>query len=290
MLPTAWGGAHAALVDDWRNFYYPTDPIAGPVTLGPGPGDADLVNADLVNKELSDPAECSYIYGQPLPEAQGHSGYWADPRVWEEIDCLASKLKREGPARGARCATCCCDLTPQKINSVASLEGYALAVVAVLACFFLTPWPVLAASVVVAPVAGYTMRQRQRLARTRGPRWQKFGTLLILAPCLIVFVYVAGMATWRVLYDVWLPHEMVTLQSGRVEVGYVLNDNSNWIPILRSGERRVRYRETQVNNRALCQLRPTGLLANRTAWQALGPHPLTAVNQPVCPYGFRGNP
>jgi hypothetical protein len=173
----------------------------------------------------------------------------------------------------------------------ASLEGYALAVVAVLVCFFLTPWPVLAASVVVAPIAGYTMRQRQRLARTRGPRWQKLGTLLVLAPCLIVFVYIAGMTTWRVLYDVWLPHEMVTLQSGRVEVGYVLNDNSNWIPILRSGERRlVRYRETQVNNRALCQLRPKGLLANLTAWQALGPHTLTAVNQPVCPHGFRGNP
>ena len=173
----------------------------------------------------------------------------------------------------------------------ASREGYALAVVAVLACFFLTPWPVLAASVVVAPVAGYTMRQRERLAQTQGSRWQKLRTLLILAPCLIVFVYIAGMATLRVLYDVWLPHEMVTLQSGRVEVGYVLNDNSNWIPILRSGERRlVLYREAQVNNRALCQLRPTGLLANRTAWQALGPHTLTAVNQPVCPHGFRGNP
>jgi hypothetical protein len=78
---------------------------------------------------------------------------------------------------------------------------------------------------------------------------------------------------------------------GRVEVGYVLNENGSWLPILRSGERRlVRYRETQVEKRALCQLRPKGLLANRTAWQALGPHSLTEVSEPACPHGFTGNP
>ena len=98
-LATLAPGAHGALVDDWRNFYYPTDPIAGPVTLGTGSGDADLINADLVNKELPDPAECSYIYGQPLPEAQGHSGYWADPRVWDEINCLASTLNAKAQPR-----------------------------------------------------------------------------------------------------------------------------------------------------------------------------------------------
>jgi len=175
-----------------------------------------------------------------------------------------------------------------QVAKEASLEGYALAVAAILVCFFVTPWPVLAASVVVAPIAGYTMKQRQRPMRTRGTRW---GTLLVLAPCLVVFLYIAGVTTWRVLYDVWLPHEILTLQSGRVEVGYVLNDNSNWVPILRSGERRlVRYRETQVERRDLCQLRPHGLLANRTAWQMLGPGTLTAVNQPACPHGFRGNP
>src|SRR5262249_15891900 len=149
----------------------------------------------------------------------------------------------------------------------------------------------LAASVIVGPTAGYAMRQRQRLTRTQGSRWLKLGMLSILAPCLIVFVYIAGITTWRVLYDVWLPHEILTLQSGRLHVGYVLNDNRNWLPILRSGERRlVRYRETQVKKRALCELHPKGLLANLTAWQALGPHSLTAVNQPACPHGFMGNP
>lgn len=172
-----------------------------------------------------------------------------------------------------------------------SLQGHALAAAAALVSFFVTPWPLLAASAVVAPVAGYTMRQRQRLAHTRGSRWMKLGTLLILGPCLAVLTYIAGLTTWRVLYDVWLPHEVLTFRSGHVEVGYILNDNTSWIPILRSGERRlVRYPATQLDDRALCQLRTKGLLANKTAWQALGPHTLTTVSQPACPHGFSGSP
>jgi len=173
----------------------------------------------------------------------------------------------------------------------ASVEGYALAGAALLVCLFVTPWPVLAASLVVAPVAGYAMRRRQQLAESRGPAWRKLGTLLILLPCLAVFIYIGGLTTWKVLYDVWLPHEIIALQSGRTEVGYVLNDTGNWVPILRAGERRlVRYRESQIEKRTLCQVRVHGLLASLTAWQALGPHSLTAVNQPVCPHGYKGNP
>lgn len=173
----------------------------------------------------------------------------------------------------------------------ASLAGYALAVAAALACFFVTPWPILAASLVVAPVAGYTMRQRQRLARTQGKRWQRRGTLVILIPCLAVFLFIACVTTWRVLYDVWLPHEAVTMRSGHVEVGYVLSDNANWVSILRSGQRRlVIYREIQVEKRAECQLHRHGLLADLTAWQALGPRAWTAASEPDCPHPFRGNP
>lgn len=169
-----------------------------------------------------------------------------------------------------------------------SVEGYALAVAAAVACFFITPWPILVASLIVAPVAGYTMRLRQRLTR-KG--WLKQATLLILIPCLAVFLYVAGVTTWRVLYDVWLPHEAVTLQSGRIEVGYVLSDNGDWISVLRSGQRRiVVYRETQVEKRAECQLHRHGLLADVTAWQALGPSAFTAAGEPDCPSAFKGNP
>jgi hypothetical protein len=172
-----------------------------------------------------------------------------------------------------------------------SLEGYALAVAAALACFYITPWPILAASLIVAPVAGYTMRQRQRLARSQRKRWLKRATLLILIPCLAIFLYVAGVTAWRVLYDVWLPHEAVTLQSGQVEVGYVLSDNGDWISILRSGQRRiVVYRETQVVERVECQLHRHGLLADVTAWQVLGPSAFTAASGPDCPPAFKGNP
>ena len=60
---------------DWRNFYYPTDPIGGPVA-------PDLrTGRNPVDTGFLDPAECYYVHGQPPPSPQKHSGYWADPRV-----------------------------------------------------------------------------------------------------------------------------------------------------------------------------------------------------------------
>ena len=44
-----------------------------------------------------DPAECYYVYGQAPPSAQGHSGYWADPRVWAVINRVAAGLRDEPP-------------------------------------------------------------------------------------------------------------------------------------------------------------------------------------------------
>lgn len=76
------GGGH---VRDWLNFYYPTDPIAGAVAQKmPSPA------RDLVDRPLPDPAESWYIYGQPLPAPQGHSGYWADSAVWSAINHVAA--------------------------------------------------------------------------------------------------------------------------------------------------------------------------------------------------------
>jgi hypothetical protein len=166
----------------------------------------------------------------------------------------------------------------------ASRESGVLAAVAALACFFIAPWPVFVASALAGPVAGYTMRQRQRLRQTPGRRWQTRGTLLILLPCLAIFGYVTCVTTWRVMYDVWLPHEAITLQSGQVVVGYVLSDNGNWISILRTGQRRiVLYQETQVRKRAECPLHRHGPLADLTAWQMLGPRAYTASGEPDCP-------
>jgi hypothetical protein len=72
---------------DWRNFYYPTDPIGGPATRG--------LSAEVqkhVDEELPDPADCYYVYGQAPPASRGHSGYWADDRVWKVINGVAAGL------------------------------------------------------------------------------------------------------------------------------------------------------------------------------------------------------
>jgi len=71
-----------AKLKGWRNFYYPTDPIGGSVA-------PDLSGEDQVDQEFLDPADCYYVYGQALPASQGHSGYWADARVWDVINRFA---------------------------------------------------------------------------------------------------------------------------------------------------------------------------------------------------------
>jgi pimeloyl-ACP methyl ester carboxylesterase len=89
LMPLApGGGGH---VHDWLNFYYPTDPIGGPV--------AERMASparELVDKSLPDPAESWYVYGQPLPAPQGHSGYWSDSRVWSAVNHVAAVSQPAG--------------------------------------------------------------------------------------------------------------------------------------------------------------------------------------------------
>ena len=58
--------------------------------------DLSAASGDPVDEEFLDPAECYYVYGQPPPSSQGHSGYWADPRVWSLINRVAAELA-DGP-------------------------------------------------------------------------------------------------------------------------------------------------------------------------------------------------
>ncbi len=122
-------------LNQWRNFYYPTDPIGGsvapdllagrdpvdidpvdidpvdidPVDIDPvdiDPVDIDPVDIDPVDIEFLDPAECYYVYGQPPPSPQKHSGYWADPRVWSLINRIAAGLPSpNGSAPGSQVFT-----------------------------------------------------------------------------------------------------------------------------------------------------------------------------------------
>jgi hypothetical protein len=87
LVPGGAGG-----LNDWRNFYYPTDPIGGPVAAG-----LPAACRDRVDTEFPDPAQCYYVYGQAPPAPQRHSGYWADLRVWTVINDVAARLL-SGPA------------------------------------------------------------------------------------------------------------------------------------------------------------------------------------------------
>ncbi len=86
-----------AQLNDWLNFYYPTDPIGGPVA-----GDLSRAGGSLVDRGLLDPEECYYLYGQAVPSPQGHSGYWADPRVWKKINQVAAVESGHQAVRRAR--------------------------------------------------------------------------------------------------------------------------------------------------------------------------------------------
>lgn len=92
-------GTAAGDLGGWRNVYYPGDPIGGPVTVAPaGPSPAPAAGSPAPggpaaggpDLPLADPAGCWYVYGQPPPAPQGHSGYWSDPRFWEAVDALAA--------------------------------------------------------------------------------------------------------------------------------------------------------------------------------------------------------
>ena len=92
----------AARVNDWRNFFYPTDPIGGSVAP-----ELSAVGGDPVDTEFADPADRYYVYGQPPPASTGHSGYWADRRVWDVINGVAAGLPG-GPD----------DISPERVQEI----------------------------------------------------------------------------------------------------------------------------------------------------------------------------
>lgn len=65
----------------WRNVFYPTDYIGGPVNARP-----------LIDVRFPDPASDVFVYGQPPPKVLTHTGYWVDSRLWEQVDVVVSDL------------------------------------------------------------------------------------------------------------------------------------------------------------------------------------------------------
>jgi len=103
--PLARGGK--AGLSDWRNFYYPTDPIGGQAARG-------LPETAQVDTLLLDPDDCFYVYGQASPAAKGHSGYWADSRVWDVINEVAARPPRQESAGAAGAS----GITPQAVQAL----------------------------------------------------------------------------------------------------------------------------------------------------------------------------
>ncbi len=86
MLEPLKPGGTGRLVD-WRNLYYLTDPIGGPATGNPPRPDG------AVDRVLLDPPHCWWVYMQDPPMPRGHSGYWQDPRVWTQVNKVATAAR-----------------------------------------------------------------------------------------------------------------------------------------------------------------------------------------------------
>lgn len=84
LSPASGSGVELA---GWRNFYYQTDWI-GRAVFDPGSPPGSATDLDT---ELPDPPSPWHIRDQPVPTPRGHSGYWTDPAVWEQVDRFAAR-------------------------------------------------------------------------------------------------------------------------------------------------------------------------------------------------------
>jgi hypothetical protein len=120
----------------------------------------------------------------------------------------------------------------------------ALALLALIVCTFMTPWFLLLPSLVFSLIAAAMSALSE--PATNAAR-------VGLAITIVAVLY----ATWAVMYGVWVPREVISLDSGRSDVGYVLSDDGTWVSMLRSDHSiLVRYKEDEVMGRAVCQEHP----------------------------------
>lgn len=70
----------------WRNIYYDTDYIGGPVTT------VDWPASTATDVRLVDPPTDKFVFAQPLPQILSHTGYWVDARFWQEVDRVCDEI------------------------------------------------------------------------------------------------------------------------------------------------------------------------------------------------------
>lgn len=135
-----------------------------------------------------------------------------------------------------------------------------LGLAAAVACFFLTPWPIMAAGALLGFVSGCAVhvikaktlfRLKLKWLGKHDWRAKTVKAVGIASLALVSLVLVVN----PLLYAVWLPHETLTLAKprGQQVVGYVLSDSNGWISLLRTKERHIyRFRSSNVTSRVLC--------------------------------------
>jgi hypothetical protein len=133
---------------------------------------------------------------------------------------------------------------PSGVERIVWLIGLAAAV----GCFFLTPWPIAAVSVLLGTFSGLVMKIKKKVMQR-----------ILLSFLLLASI---GLIVHPLLYSVWLPRELLTVpklgstkQMSRQDVaGYVLSDSNGWVSLLQTGQRTItRYRSEEVVARVLCQ-------------------------------------
>jgi hypothetical protein len=160
---------------------------------------------------------------------------------------------------------------------------------AAVACLFLTPWPIMATSIVLGLASGFVLRLWSIIAKKIKKPW--FKLVLTCIGWVFLSLFFVVFVLNPIMYAVWLPHEILTFSNGgSSEAGYVLSDSNGWVSQLRSGQRRIyRYRSEDVTSRTLCRggqslpsmpFVPSSLTSSDSLWQTI--YPSSTKKLPKC--------
>ena len=137
--------------------------------------------------------------------------------------------------------------------------------VAGVACFFLTPWPVMASGAFLGLACGIPAGWAASKAEKPATRRRKLvGRIGMIGGLTVVGIASFYLVLNPLLYAVWLPHETLKLTKPNPQpmVGYVLSDGNGWVSVLQTRVRRIyRFPSQDVLTRDLCRSRSISMPA-----------------------------